>query len=189
MKGDIMKKTIIVIGIIMMILLSGCNKKGEEPAVPEQQEEKQEAPAKEETPVEEEKKEEEPVVDNTTEKEVEKKTDPYDLEDFEKKEKSSNLDDQKGIQIYLKDGKTMIDGMPIAFPEVCDGFLQLKKDRVIRIRKAPGTSESIVGHIYEYAIVPFFAKKEKNGYTWYAINKDQSMWIADDGSWMTIVSK
>ena len=183
-----MKKTIIVIGIIMMILLSGCNRKQEEPVVPEQQEEKQEAPAKEEeTPVEE--KKEEPIIEEKTEKEAEKKTDPYDLEEFEKKEKSSNLDDQKGIQIYLKDGETIIDGMPIAFPEVCDGFLQLKKDRVIRIRKAPGTSESVIGHIYEYAIVPYFAKKEKNGYTWYAINKDQSMWIADDGSWMTIVSK
>lgn len=180
-----MKKTILIIGIIMMILLSGCNRKQEEPDVPEQQEE----PAKEETPAEEKKEEAAPETAPEPEKEIEKKTDPYDLEEFEKKEKSSNLDDQKGIQVYLKDGVTMVDGMPIAFPEVCDGFLQLKKDRVIRIRKGVGTSEDVIGHIYEYAIVPFFAKKEKNGYTWYAINKDQSMWIADDGSWMTIVSK
>ena len=183
-----MKKTIIVIGIIMMILLSGCNRKQEEPNGPEQQE-KQEEPVKEETPAEEKKEEPVPEPAPEPEKEVEKKTDPYDLEEFEKKEKSSNLDNQKGIQVYLKDGQTMIDGMPMAFPEVCDGLLQLKKDRVIRIRKTPGTSEEIIGHIYEYAIVPYFAKKDKNGYTWYAINKDQSMWIADDGSWMTIVSK
>lgn len=99
---------------------------------------------------------------------------------------SDNLDNQSGIRIYAKNGITYQDGMKVVDENDYIGHLQLNKQIIIRIRDAARTYGKIVGHIYEYAIMPYYDRKTSDGYRWYKISKDHDYWIADDGTWLIL---
>ena len=109
--------------------------------------------------------------------------DPYQYFELEN---STNLDHQKGTQIYMQAGKTCRDGAIVNFTGKPLGYVQVKKDKVIRIRKTYGTDADVLGHIYDYAVMPYYETKDSGGYRWYRIGTD--MWIADDGTWLTVIN-
>ncbi|MBR2533678.1 MAG: WG repeat-containing protein [Erysipelotrichaceae bacterium] len=99
---------------------------------------------------------------------------------------SDNLDKQSGIRIYAKNGVTYQDDTKVTDESGYIGHLQLKKANTIRIRDAAGTYGKVVGHIYEYATVPYYGRKTSEGYRWYKISKNHDYWIADDGTWLIL---
>ena len=82
---------------------------------------------------------------------------------------SSNLDKQNGIRIYSRNGITYQDGTKINITEGYIGFLQLKYDNIMRIRNSIDTStkSNIVGHVYDYVILPFYDVQNNGEFDWY----------------------
>ena len=99
---------------------------------------------------------------------------------------SSNLDNQKGIRIYCRNGVTYQDGEEIKIKDGFMGLLQINEDMIIRLRTSPSTSGTVIGHLYEFCILGYYKTTTENGFTWYKIDKDQDYWMADNGEWITL---